>query len=173
LDQVTVLPTAAADKAGVLMLAGYDEREENFGLSRIIARASESHLTFQVRANTLDHLFYEHGMTTIDLLKMDIEGAEGLAFAGLIDSLTARRVKRVLLELHPRQLAEHGSHASVIINQLQEAGYRAWTIDHSPAAIRRAAYRGVENTTDWLHPFIAAEELDAWPHQLWLAPGIE
>jgi FkbM family methyltransferase len=173
LDQVTVLPLAAADKAGVLTLAGYDEREENFGLSRIIAKSSDSQLTFQVSADTLDHVFAEHEMTAIDLLKMDIEGAEVFAFAGLIDSLAARRVKRLLLELHPRQLAEHGSHASAIIKQLHEAGYRAWTIDHSPAALRRAAYGGGESTNAWLHPFIAAAELDAWPHQLWLAPGIE
>jgi FkbM family methyltransferase len=173
LDQVTVLPTAAADKAGTLTLAGYDEMEENFGLSRITANPRDAQLTFQVSADTLDHLFDEHGMTEIDLLKMDIEGAEVFAFAGLIDSLATRRVKRVLLELHPQQLAEHGSHASVIINRLQEAGYKAWTIDHSPTAIRRAAYGGVEDMNAWLHPFIASEELDAWPHQLWLAPGIE
>ncbi|HEV7684546.1 MAG TPA: FkbM family methyltransferase [Pyrinomonadaceae bacterium] len=172
LEQVTVLPFAAGAEAGTLTLAGYDEREENFGLSRIIPNGNGSPQTFQVKADSLDNILAAQNVSEIDLLKMDIEGAEGLAIAGLQRSLAQHKVKRLLLELHPAQLVELGGHHQLITNQLQAAGYQGWNIDHSPTAIRRAAYHGVRDLAAWIHPFNPATELDPWTHQLWLAPSL-
>ena len=172
LEQVTVLPIAAGEKTGTLTLEGYDERDENFGLSRISAGSNWSQQTFQVDADTLDKILAEQKIPEVDLLKMDIEGAEALAIPGLKNSLEQRTIKRLLLELHPLQLAEFGRDTAMITSQLQAAGYRGWNIDHSPAAIRRVAYHGVGDLTDWLRPFKPATEVERWPHQLWLAPDI-
>lgn len=172
LDQVTVLSLAAAEQPGVLNLAGYDEDEENFGLSRIVPSSSDSPKTFQVLAESLDNIFAEQSISEIDLLKMDIEGAEALAIAGLKSSLAEHKVKRLLLELHPAQVAELGGHHRMITSQLAAAGYKGWNLDHSPEAIRRAAYHSVGNPAAWLHPFETETQLDRWPHQLWLAPDI-
>ena len=172
LAQVTVLALAAGEEVGTLTLAGYDEKEENFGLSRIIPNGNGSRQTFEVRADSLDNILAARNVSEIDLLKMDIEGAEGLAIAGLKHSLAEHKVKRLLLELHPAQLMELGSHHQQITNQLEAAGYKGWNIDHSAAAIRRAAYHGVRDLAAWLHPFDKTRELGPWTHQLWLAPNI-
>jgi FkbM family methyltransferase len=172
LGQVTVLPIAAATERGMLTLAGYDESQENFGLSKLVTVESETKQTFQVKADSLDNILDYCRVDSVDLLKMDIEGAENFAIAGLKQSLLARRVKRLLLELHPVELAEHGSSAADVINSLHQAGYRAWTIDHSPAATRRAAYGKAMTLDLMLQPLSSSAELDQWPHQLWLAPGI-
>jgi hypothetical protein len=86
--------------------------------------------------------------------------------------LHGRRYRRILLELHPAQLAEHGTGVAQVVAALHAAGYRGWTIDHSPPAGRRAAYARHARPEDFLHPLDAADPLDAWPHQLWIAPDV-
>jgi FkbM family methyltransferase len=172
LGQVTACPVAAADQTGTLALAGYDEREGNWGISRITEKTEGDHC-FLVSARRLDDLLDEHRIDDIDLLKMDIEGAEGFALAGLIDSLRQRRVKRLLLELHPEQLSEHGQSAHGVIDQLNSLGYRAWVVDHSRETYRLAAYGKQLSPRTFLEPLDANEGLDAWPHMLWVMPGLE
>jgi FkbM family methyltransferase len=173
LSQVTVLKIAAADKACMLTLAGYNERDDNFGVSRVITKSNGQTSTFQVNADSLDRLLDRHELHSVDLMKMDIEGAEGFALAGLAKSLSEKRIRRLLLELHPQLLAEHGDTAANLMEQLQRFGYKPWTIDHSPSVTRRAAYKRSIDRGMLLRPLSSRESLDAWPHQLWLAPGTE
>ena len=173
LDQVTVLQLAAANEPGTLTLAGYTEDGGNFGISRIAAGANRQGRVFQVSSDSLDHILDQQGLSHVDLMKMDIEGAEAFAIAGLEESMTKGKVKRLLLELHPNEVAEYGSTISAVIEKLQSAGYRAWTIDHSPTTTREAAYQKEINVKALLRPLDSSGEYDAWPHQLWLAPGIE
>jgi len=173
LDQVTLMQLAAASQSGTLPLAGYSEDGGNFGISRIAANSGEHEKLFQVSSQSLDNILEQQGLSSVDLMKMDIEGAEAFAIAGLEKSLIRRKVKRLLLELHPVQLAEHGSTVSAVTEKLQSAGYRAWTIDHSSIATREAAYKKGISTNALLRPFDSSSQYDAWPHQLWLAPGID
>jgi FkbM family methyltransferase len=174
LTQVTALPVAAADKAGILSLAGYEEDGENWGLSRVVcARQAGGGPSFAVTATALDDVLDECHVGTVDLLKIDIEGAEGFALTGLARSLAQQRIKRLLLELHPAQLAEHGQSPDEVLGKLRAAGYRAWAVDHSPRANRRAAYAGHLDMAALLRPFDAQAALDSWPHLLWTVPGWE
>lgn len=171
LDHVVPLPVAAAAAEGTTALAGYDEASGNFGLSRLSERPG-SGPAFRVAARSLDGLLEELSWSTVDLLKMDIEGAEGLALAGLERSLTRRRIRRLLLELHPAQLAEGGQTAWSAIEPLRRAGYRAWRIDHSLTASHRASYAKRCDAMTLLEPFQAREALGRWPHLLWVMPGL-
>lgn len=169
LDQVTALQVAAANAPGTLSLAGYDEAGDNFGLSRIVADSTQQR-TFQVSADSLDHLLDDHQIDSVDLMKMDIEGAEVFAIDGLAQSLASGRIKRLLLELHPAELKEHRSSADEVMTMLIAAGYKAWTIDHSPLGTRQVAYQKTMRVKTLLRPLKAEGALDAWPHQLWLSP---
>lgn len=173
LGQVTVLQLAAAHEPGTLALASYAEDGGNYGISRIVANDDGQESVVQVSSDSLDHILRQQNLFSIDLMKMDIEGAEAFAIAGLEESLAEKSIKHLLLELHPIQLAEHGSTVSAVTQRLHSAGYRAWTIDHSPMATRRAAYNREIDTKTLLHPFNSSRPCDAWPHQLWLAPGVE
>jgi hypothetical protein len=106
----------------------------------------------------------------LDLLKMDIEGAEELALRGMSDGLSRSRYRRILLEVHPAILAEHGRTTGDVLNLLLGAGYKGWSIDHSSSAFRRAAYSGSPSPADFLRPLDPEAALDAWPHILWLRP---
>ena len=164
---------AAAHEPGTLTLVGYAEDGGNYGISRIIADNSEDENVFQVSSDSLDRILHQHGLLSIDLMKMDIEGAEVFALAGLAESLAKRKVKRLLLELHPVQLAEHGSTMAAVIQMLHDVGYSAWTIDHSPTTTRQTSYKREINIKALLRPYNASEPHDSWPHHLWLAPDVE
>lgn len=173
LKQVTVLQVAAAHEPGILPLAGYAEEDGNFGISKIVADSSKEQKIFKVCSDTLDRIFHQQSFPYVDLMKMDIEGAEAFAVAGLEKSLAEKKIGRLLLELHPAQLAEHGSSVTAVIQTLQSAGYKALTIDHSPDANRRAGYQKRVKIKSLLKPLDTSLQYDAWPHQLWLAPGVE
>ncbi|MEO6393520.1 MAG: FkbM family methyltransferase, partial [Pyrinomonadaceae bacterium] len=172
LSQVTPLQIAASAETSTLNLCGYDDSGDNFGLSRIAETVAGSQ-TFAVAARPLDDVIAEMNVEQIDLLKMDIEGYEGFALAGMKVSLAAHRVKRIILELHPNELTEHGHSADQIVEQLSSFGYRPYRIDHSPAAFRRASYSGDLEPKNFLMPMTAGAALDDWPHLVLTAPGIE
>jgi FkbM family methyltransferase len=169
LAQVTAVQIAAAQQAGTLHMAGYDEHDENFGLSRVVVRASDPE-AFAIEGRPLDDLLDEARLGRIDLLKMDVEGFEGAALRGLERSLRDARIDRLLLELHPRQLIDHGDSARQVIASLRGSGYIPWRIDHSQAATRRAAY-GPAVPRTFLQPLSDEVLHDDWPHILWLRPG--
>jgi len=196
-EQVRVLQTAAADTPGSLTLVGFDEAQGNFGLSRIVGEG-DAHLftdakctnlsiengllprsqkdecpLFRVLARPLDDLLVEAGFDSVDLLKMDIEGAEGMALEGMRQTLKGRRIRHLLLELHPAQLAERGQSATDIIQQLRGYGYVGWRIDHSAQQNRRSAYCRTTSLRDILRPLDSNHGLDQWPHLLWVLPDTE
>jgi FkbM family methyltransferase len=173
LAQVMTLKLAASNETGTVDLIGYDEASQNRGTSRLVSNRNGCLPIFQARAITLDDLFAKLCLETIDLLKMDIEGAEGFALQGLVKSLSQHRIHRLIVELHPEQLAEHGKIAEDVIELLMTLGYQGWAIDHSRRTTRRAAYsRGID-VRGLLRPFACSDRLDSWPHLLWAAKDME
>jgi hypothetical protein len=134
-----------------------------------VAPAGEEGPTFSAPARPIDELLDEHSMGTVDLIKMDIEGGEGFALRGLRRSLASGRVRRVLLELHPRELSAHGESIETAVRPLREAGLEPWTVDHSPTAYRMALAPGAD-PAGLLSRWDATTPLAAWPHLLWVPP---
>jgi FkbM family methyltransferase len=171
LHRVCLLAVAAADVEATRRLCGYEEGAENSGVSRLAAEAVAAAASFEVRARPLDAIARGLGLARIDLVKMDIEGGEAAAVAGMRDLLDAHAVRRLLLELHPAALAALGRGVEDVYRPLARAGYRGFSIDHSPATTRRLAYGRGGDDQPLLAPLHPGQPLDAWPHQLWLAPG--
>ncbi|MGA9771244.1 MAG: FkbM family methyltransferase [Blastocatellia bacterium] len=170
LSQVTALQLAAADKPGTLALNGYDENGGNWGVSSLIADAVESAAIFPATARPLDALLDEQGIDRVDLLKMDIEGAEEMALRGMSEGLAKHRYRRILLEAHPALLRAQKRTTKDVLDLLIAAGYQGWIIDHSSQAIRRAAYARALDPADYLKRMDSTDCFDEWPHFLWLAP---
>jgi len=166
LANVTALPLAAGSQEGVAMLTGYAEAADNRGVSRIADGASGAH-RYAVRCATIDALTSES--RRVDVVKIDVEGAEPDVLAGMREGLASGRYRAIVLELHPELLRARGVDPAECIGTLTARGYRGWTIDLSPEAYRAAAATGtpLERLLRSLDEWRATE----WPHLLWLAPG--
>jgi len=164
-SNVEALPLAAAAAPGSLTLTGYADSDANRGVSSIaVAGDVASARRFEVECTTIDDLTARH--SRVDMVKIDVEGAEDLVLQGMRHGLAAKRYRALLLELHPALLAARGATALACLELLIENGYRGWTIDASAAAYRRASDPATQVET-LLGP-VAAWRGTAWPHLLWL-----
>lgn len=91
--QITPIHAALWNECGHMEV--FDSGTGNWG--KEVRSASEQSAS-NVRAVTVDHLMNEHALGGIDLLKVDIEGAEWEVFSG--DPVWLDRVNTVVLEVH-------------------------------------------------------------------------
>jgi FkbM family methyltransferase len=166
LHQVQIFEVAAADGDSNLSLAGHEETSENWGISRLVEGSITGLITYTVRLRRLDSLLDEAGLDRVDLLKIDVEGAEDMVLAGMEDGLQDHRYQRILMELHPHQLAERGRTTEQVIGLLKAKGYKGYALDHSPAVFRRACYHPKLHFSAYIRPLEQVSQ-DAWPHTLW------
>lgn len=166
--QIASLRQAAAAAPGDATLLGYVDDAGNRGVSRLGNPASTGP-TFDVTCVAIDDVVA--GLPQVDVIKVDVEGAELGVLRGMRDGLAVHKYRSVFLELHPEWLAARSDSADACVALLCSAGYTAWTIDQSPRAYRRAVDPGV-SSEDLLLPLVSWRA-QPWPHLLWLAPGEE
>jgi FkbM family methyltransferase len=73
--------------------------------------------------DTLDNIAADEGIHIVDLLIMDIEGDEAVAFEGMQNLLKSHRIKDLLIEIHPEYIKRHNRTVEEIINQVSVSGY--------------------------------------------------
>ena len=127
---VTVLPVACADRETTL--AFFDATDGgNSGRSSMSAdNAGPGGRAITVQARRLDDIVADLGLTRLDVLKIDVEGAELVVLRG--SEATLRRFQpKLVLEVIPRLLASMGSSPDELERWLGEHGYdRSRVIDH-------------------------------------------
>jgi FkbM family methyltransferase len=170
LAQMQTFALAVGDRERELTLAAHDHAAENWGISRVVSKASESQPTLVVPCKPLDAVLEQAGVQTVDLVKIDVEGAEDLVLSGMADGLRKQRYRRIMLELHPHELGERQRTMQEVTEVLAAAGYRGCAFDHSPDAVRRAYYHPNLAFSGYLKPLVEGLR-DSHPHTLWLAPG--
>jgi len=162
---------AAADAPGRMQLHQYEPRagdSGNFGLGRASHPAGGR--SFDVEARRLDDVLDADSVQRVDLLKMDIEGGEAAALAGLSRYFSIGRVDRILLEIHPHQLNQLGTSVAAVLDCLRTHRFAGWRIDHSRAAHTDASV-GRLDVRSLLRPLDGETPLGDWPHVLWLREG--
>jgi len=111
-DRVTVLPFALSDEDGTAEFQVDDMQTTSGTLTRVTGgQASEGRrnlrlrpLTTQVACRRLDTAVAEERLPPPDVIKIDVEGAEGLLLRGAA-GLLRDRTPRLLLELHGAAVA--------------------------------------------------------------------
>lgn len=85
-----------------------------------------------VQMNTLDLYCSTHNIKKIDILKVDVEGAEGRVLCGAqrVMSDPELRPHTVMLELHQAMLGRYGSSREGICAKLQSIGYKPFVLVH-------------------------------------------
>lgn len=126
-QNVTVRTVAVADRSGSMT---FYRSTRNRGDNRLFSHGRDAG-SFQVPTVTLDQdLTAQFGLRRrVDLLKMDIQGAEPLAVDGLRQGLTTAPPKRILMEFWPHGIAGMGRDPRVLVQTLRQNGYSITTLD--------------------------------------------
>ena len=98
-----IVPKAISDRRGYAKLKIPEVAEKGFipGGSSIV-RDFEEAFEVEVETDTLDSVLEEVGVDSVDLLKIDVEGAEGLVVRGAEKAL--KEAKAVLIEIWPENM---------------------------------------------------------------------
>lgn len=171
LTQVTAVEMAAADHDANWTLALQDETVLHLGTSKFVQDGGASASIHTVRSRRLDTLLDEARLDEVNLIKIDVEGAEDLVLAGMEDGLRRRRYQRMILELHRPQLAERNRTIDEVVGTLQGFGYKGFGIDHSPVAQRSSVYHPGIHIREYIMP-LEKSLATAAPHTAWLAPSL-
>lgn len=173
LATVRVYEMAATDGPGRLVFQEYEpgaSESGGFGVAQTTTLAAGGR-RLEIEAGALDDLLDEARVDRVRLLKMDIEGGEARAIAGLRRRLGSHAIDHLVIELHPRHLHDLGSSAPQVIAELRRHGYRPWRIDHSPRAHAMAA-SARRDVSAMLAPLDEETSLGEWPHLLWTLEGV-
>lgn len=130
---IVVEAKAVSDEAGLVKLF-----KENWN-DATPSLWESSHCTNSVEVDCvrLDDYFGDEskGMPRIDFIKMDIEGAEGKALAGMGALLAANPEATIMTEYLPSVLENMGTKAIDFLNTLTGLGYTLYNIDEETATI--------------------------------------
>jgi FkbM family methyltransferase len=120
-SNVVVEPIACTDTEQMLTL--FDATDEgNSGASSLSSRNAQSSAGTTVKGRPIDDVVSELGLNRVDLMKIDVEGAELIVLRGAIKTLR-RFGPTLVLEVSPSLLRNMGTSAGELEAFLTSAGY--------------------------------------------------
>jgi FkbM family methyltransferase len=136
LGNVTCLRLAAADKVGTaeLKVAGEEKSGQNT-LGRFVTESVEVLRVETVRTQPLDRIVAQYKLGRVDVIKIDVEGAELRVLRGLADTLERWRPK-LLIELAPDALTAQETSPQELIEWLRDSRYELFEFSRSTGALQ-------------------------------------
>ena len=122
---VAVAPVACSDSESTLDLyvaPKANSGETSFSRTNASQEGAIAH-TYRVRTRPLDDIIRESGVTRVDAIKIDVEGAEYLVLKGAQQTLD-RFHPTLLVEMVERQLRQMGTSSAELKDMLHAHGYR-------------------------------------------------
>lgn len=117
LENVSIFQLAVSDKNGTARF----NLNEWFG-TYVLESKTRTDNSITVETITLDEFCKKH-RTRIDFLKMDIEGSEPKAFAGMKDSIMNNSSIRIVSEFNPDAIIDTGYSPKEHLNSLESVGF--------------------------------------------------
>jgi FkbM family methyltransferase len=120
----TTLEAALGERTGTAELSVGNELNPGFctivpGFSRDGLRKA----VIRVPVRALDDVLEERGIGAVRLLKVDVEGAEGLVLRGARRALEARRIEHLIVEMSPQAEETQGLERGATARFLRDLGY--------------------------------------------------
>lgn len=164
LDHVVVNHVAVSDRPGTLALKVCAPGQESFNsLGTPMRGADQVAATETVRAITLDDYAAEHGIERVDLIKIDVEGAELAVVRGAARLLQLPTVSVVACEFNPATLCGMGTTPTRLAAAFIELGFGLYEFD---ARTRRIAAAGPIRDDGESINLLALKDTDAFIRRL-------
>ena len=120
---VLTSPNALSDRAGHARMTTSDDN----ALSALATEPGAGGV--EVATETLDAALERLGVTVCHVIKMDIEGAEWMALRGMRATLRSNPGVVLVIEVHPRAIAEFGGSSEAFAKDLADAGFNLFWLD--------------------------------------------
>jgi FkbM family methyltransferase len=146
LRQVTAVNMALSAEPGKL---DFYVHESNLGKHSVLPEEGGTRVT--VPATTLDTFVAERGLDRLDLLKLDVEGAEALVIKGGLKAI-ARFKPVIFIEYTPEWLRKAGCDPDEMLRGLEGLGYSISLVDDRSNTLQpmdRTALHALEASTRW------------------------
>jgi FkbM family methyltransferase len=134
-SNVTINELALSDHTGTAKLNLPDPTDSNWGTSSLVHRSSSPTAILEVPLDTLDIYCAARGITRLDFMKVDVEGAEHLVFRGAEKTLERLR-PLIIFECNAESVAE----AYALLEKL---GYELFDMERRPLALDQAPQHDV------------------------------
>lgn len=131
---VIIEQKAVSDKSGQIKLY---LNPENVGMHRIY-RSNYAHESIQVESITLDDYFNNFDRK-IDLVKMDIEGAEISAFKGMRSLAQNNPDLKIVTEFVPAFISEFNYKSEDFLELLAQSGFILYEIDSDEKKVKKVS----------------------------------
>jgi FkbM family methyltransferase len=159
-----VVQAAAAAREGTVRFAGHGP----YGHCALVGDLGDSkggQSSLEVAAIALDDAIQAHGWEHVDLVKLDIEGSEPEAIAGLERLLARDDAPPILIEANGHMLHQYGYVPGDVLTALESYGYKCHHID--PGSAKRvvpvcASDVQPECVTDYIAFKTTPERLSPW-----------
>jgi FkbM family methyltransferase len=104
--------------------------DQNWGMSSITKHKHSSNQSEIVKCMTLDTFCNENQVKNIDLIKIDVEGAEFKVLKGMEKIITDHKPE-ILIEILDENLNPNGITSQDVFNYLWEKGYKSYEISRN------------------------------------------
>ncbi len=137
---VRVLALALSARSGTAVLAHADDRADNQGLASLVNTAHPAvSQRVEIRTQTLDDFAAGHKLARIDLIKVDIQGAE-MQFLRGGPNVLATLAPDLLMEISPDDLRHDAGDSRKLCEMLEGYGYAIYELKRGrPTARLRPA----------------------------------
>lgn len=124
LCNIEVIEKAVSNKAGIVIFKTPSASIRNSGRSSM-RDIEEHYITLNVETVTIDSML--NSFKKISLIKMDIEGAEGLALEGM-EGLINRDRPVIIMELSDKYLKQMGYSGELVLAFLRDKKYKVYDV---------------------------------------------
>ncbi|HEY2372483.1 MAG TPA: FkbM family methyltransferase [Gaiellaceae bacterium] len=128
---IELVAKAASDRSG---RAVFHQNLGTVGSSLVERRGTGPIRVVETETTTIDEIVGPGASGTI-LLKLDVEGAEGLALAGAERTLRSALAATAIVELNPLALAAAGSSGPELVQKLEQLGFDVSFLDEEQRAL--------------------------------------
>lgn len=126
LSNVRVVPRGLLDSPGAAVLHAADATHSGHNtFGRFVYESVGGVEDTEVQVTTVDDLLREQGLDRLDVIKIDVEGAEARLLRGAVGTLKRHR-PLIIMELQDRSLRAMGSSATEVLELLADQDYRLY-----------------------------------------------
>jgi FkbM family methyltransferase len=136
---VTCIPKAAADHCGVMKLfVSKDNRGDNRLYDNELCSDS-----YDVEVVTMDALLAELGISSVDVVKIDVQGYEGHVLEGMRQTLARSPNVTIFMEFWPHGLRCARTQPDELLSDLEKMGFVVCELKSNGSLARVRDFRGL------------------------------